>query len=518
MLQHDGSLRRVAVAHTERAKALLLEELERLYPTPPTANRGPYHVMRTGQPEILATVPDTLLVAAARSTEHLRLLRELGLRSYISVPLRVRNQVRGVLTFVTGESGRIYTTTDLNIAEDLANRASTALENAQLYGELRDADRRKDEFLAILSHELRNPLAPIRSAVEILRLMSPPGREITAARDIIDRQARQMTRIVDDLLDISRITRGTFELRKERVLLSAVIDSAVESSRPAIESGGHSLVLSVPEEPIWLDGDSTRLAQALLNLLNNAAKFTPVGGTISVSAALARLPGKNRFGDVVISVRDTGIGIAADMLHQIFDIFTQGDRTLERSHGGLGVGLTLVRTLVQMHGGTVVAQSDGLGHGSEFVVRLPLARARGAGESETRGDQPAVSVEAPQRRVLVVDDNRDHAESLRTLLEMWGHDVRVAHDGGIAVAEAVAFRPDVALIDIGMPGMSGYDVAKQIRLQAGLDDVVLIAQTGWGQEEHRQLSRAAGFDHHLVKPLSIESLQALIAAPDLPRP
>jgi two-component system CheB/CheR fusion protein len=366
---------------------------------------------------------------------------------------------------------------------------------------LREADRRKDEFLAMLAHELRNPLAPISNAVRVLRAKGPPLPELQWARDVIDRQVQQMTRLVDDLLDVSRITRGKIMLRRERVELAAVVSSAVEASRPLVEKWGHELTVKLPPEPVHLEADPTRLAQVLSNLLNNAAKYTDQGGRIALTAA--------REGDaLLIRVRDSGVGIPREMLPHVFEMFTQVDGSLERSQGGLGIGLTLVRSLVQMHGGTVTAHSDGPGKGSEFVVRLPLA-----GAARDRGPQAANGSPAaapPRSRILVVDDNRDAADSLAMLLRLSGHEVHVAHDGLEAMGTAAVFRPDVVLLDIGLPKLNGYEAGRRIRRERG-DGVVLIALTGWGQEEDRARSKEAGFDHHLTKPVNLDALQQLLA-------
>jgi two-component system CheB/CheR fusion protein len=366
---------------------------------------------------------------------------------------------------------------------------------------LREADRRKDEFLATLAHELRNPLAPIRNAVQILRLKSPADPDLRWAHDIIDRQAQQLTRLVDDLLDVSRITRGRIELRQERVELAALLERALETSRPALEAARHQLTVTFPEEPLELVLDLTRIAQALSNLLNNAAKYTRPGGHIRLSAS-------REDGEAVIRVRDDGIGIPPEMLASIFEMFAQVDTSLERTQGGLGIGLTIARRLVEMHGGTIAAASEGPGMGSELVVRLPLAPA-----PEAAAPDPRVEATAPgaSLRILVVDDNEDSAESLAMLLGLTGHDVRTAHDGPQALTAAAEHRPDVVFLDIGMPGMNGYEVASRLRRRPETQGVLLAAMTGWGQEEDRRRSKEAGFDYHLVKPLDPKALDELLA-------
>jgi PAS domain S-box-containing protein len=499
VVQADGSIRRIAVAHADPEKVQLVRELERRYPPRPADRHGVRRVIRSGEVEWAASIPDELLVALAHDAEHLRLARALGLRSYVCVPLRSRGRVLGALTFVDAESGRAFDANDVRVAEDLASRAVIAMENATLLATLRDADRRKDEFLAMLAHELRNPLAPIRNAAHIFRAKGAAVPELQWAADVIDRQVHQMTRLVDDLLDVSRITRGKIELRRERVELAAVVRSAVEATRPLVEKSGHELTVSLPGEPVHLEADPTRLAQVLSNLLNNAAKYTDQGGHI-------RLAVEAHPDHVLVRVIDDGIGIPAEALPRIFDIFTQLPRSQDRSEGGLGIGLTLVRRLVELHGGSVEARSEGPGKGSEFVVRLPrAARAVAPAPAPVDPGRP------PPRRILVVDDNRDAAESLGMLLELQGNEVQVAHDGLEAVRSAAAFRPHVILLDLGLPKLSGYEAARRIRALDGGGGVLLVALTGWGQEDDRRRSRDAGFDHHLTKPVEFEALRRLLA-------
>jgi PAS domain S-box-containing protein len=390
---------------------------------------------------------------------------------------------------------------DESVLVQLAAVAAVGLENARLYEVLRITDRRKDEFLAMLAHELRNPLAPMRYALEVMRA-SPDRQAREEAREMMARQLGQMVRLVEDLLDVARISVGKLQLHRERVVLDRVVAIAVETSRPAIDARRHRLLIDLPQEPLYLDADSTRLAQALLNLLNNAAKYTQPGGRIELQA--------ERAGDwVLIRVVDDGIGIPAHLLTQVFEPFSQIERSGAGSEGGLGIGLTLVRRLVDLHGGTIEAHSAGLGHGSEFLLRLPLAA------QQEPAPPPEVDATAPAaggRRVLVVDDNRDAASSLAFLLAAQGHEARAVHDGSDALDLASAFRPEVVVLDIGMPGLSGYDVARRLRAMPETCDVVLIALTGWGQDSDRRASRDAGFDHHLVKPADLGELQHLVAS------
>jgi CheY-like chemotaxis protein/nitrogen-specific signal transduction histidine kinase len=368
---------------------------------------------------------------------------------------------------------------------------------------LKEADRRKDEFLATLAHELRNPLAPIRNAAEMLKVKAPTDPDLVWGRDVIERQVGQMARLLDDLLDVSRITRGKLELRKGRVTLAAVVESAVETSRPAIDGGGHRLTVELPPEPAHLDADPVRLAQVFANLLNNAAKYTDRGGDVRLSAQLV---GR----EVVVSVRDTGIGIAPEVLPRLFEVFSQATPALERSQGGLGIGLSLVRGLVEMHGGRVQGRSAGPGQGSEFVVRLPVAAA-----APTVREPPPAEAEKPRVagcRVVVADDNRDAADTLAMMVRLMGHEARIARDGEEAVGAVEAFRPDAVLLDIGMPRLNGYEAVRRIRAQPWGKDILLVAVTGWGQEEDRRRSQEAGFDHHLTKPASPAALEKLLGS------
>jgi CheY-like chemotaxis protein/two-component sensor histidine kinase len=373
-------------------------------------------------------------------------------------------------------------------------------EQRRLMNELIEADRRKDEFLATLAHELRNPLAPLRTSVQLLRRKEPLSPELQRATDVIDRQVQQLVRLVDDLLDVSRITLGKLELRKQRVTLATVVEAALEASRPLIEQRGHEITVTLPPEPVELDADLTRLAQVLLNLLNNAAKYTERGGCI-------RLAAEREGGEVVVRVQDAGMGIPADMLPRVFEMFVQADR----SQDGLGIGLTLVKRLVQMHGGSIHAHSEGPGRGSEFVVRLPTAGESSLGVHPASGEG-AAPAPSSRHRILVVDDNRDAAETMAELLGLTGNDLRTAHDGIEAVEVAAEFRPHVVLLDIGLPRMDGYEVARKIREQPWSSGTVLVALTGWGQEEDRRRSREAGFDHHLIKPVEPEALLELLTA------
>jgi signal transduction histidine kinase len=372
---------------------------------------------------------------------------------------------------------------------------------------LKEADRRKDEFLAMLAHELRNPLAPVRSALHILRLDDSDGERRRQTYDLLERQIEHLVRLVDDLLDVSRITRGKINVQKVRVDLASVAARAIEGSRPTIKERGHTLEVTLPNEPVAVTADPLRLAQVIWNLLNNAAKYTPEDGRIWLTAAA-------EGSEAVVRVRDTGVGIPSEMLPKVFDLFTQVDRAIDRSLGGLGIGLTLVRRLTELHDGTVEAFSGGAGQGSEFVVRLPRApEEKSAHPVVGQGEKDVLSGPAPtaRRRLLVVDDNKDSADSLAMLLRLLGNDVDTAHNGVQALQAVADYRPDAVLLDIGLPGMSGYDVAREVRVRPELGQPVLIALTGFGSEEDRRQSRESGFNAHLVKPVELTALQALLA-------
>jgi CheY-like chemotaxis protein/nitrogen-specific signal transduction histidine kinase len=366
---------------------------------------------------------------------------------------------------------------------------------------LRSADRSKDEFLATLAHELRNPLAPIRHALEIMRLTGDP-QTLESARHMIERQLKQMIHLVDDLLDISRITQGKIELRPDRIDLLTVLQNAVETSRPLIEKRRHELTLRLPPAgSLTVRADATRLVQVVANLLNNAAKYTPEGGSIVLGAW-------RDAGHAVIMVEDSGLGIPATMLPRVFDMFAQVDRSLERTQGGLGIGLALVKKLVEMHGGSVRVESEGEHRGSRFIVRLPTIA--GVSADAQQRQRPGELLPHEGARVLIVDDNVDSASSLATMFELLGCRTFVAHDGLAAVREAEHFAPDMAVLDIGLPGISGHEAARRIRRLPGGRAMLLVAVSGWGQEADRARSLEAGFDHHLVKPVDIDVLQALL--------
>ncbi len=367
---------------------------------------------------------------------------------------------------------------------------------------LRAANRNKDDFLALLAHELRNPLAPIRHVLQIMRMSGGHGQLLHSAFEIMERQIGHMVRMVDDLLDVSRISRGKLDLQIENIDLASVIHLAVEASSPHIANMNHRLTLSLPSEPIQIRGDSTRLAQAVSNLLNNAAKFTDGGGSIALSV-------EHSEQEALIRVKDSGIGISAEQLPLIFDMFTQLDNSLQRAHGGLGIGLTVVKSLVEMHNGTIEAHSPGIGQGCEFTMRLPVCEGPPPISSEEISDEDSKPSSA--RRILVVDDNVDSATSLATFLQLMGNETYTAFDGLEALQTADAVQPDVVLLDIGMPKLDGYETARRIRAMPWAERVILVAVTGFGQEEDRQKALEAGFDHHMIKPIDASLLMETLA-------
>jgi len=419
-------------------------------------------------------------------------------------PFSIDGELIGTIWVMANDDQRKFESEDARVLRNLAKFAAAACQMKLSAEAVQQADRRKDDFLAVLAHELRNPLAPMQNAVQYLRNRGLAQPDERRAIDVLGRQVHSMTRMIDDLLDISRITRDKLELRTQRIQLETVVNHALETARPLIDACGHALAVTLPAEPVWFEGDLTRLAQVIANLLNNAAKYTKDSGRIELDAA-------EQEGEITIRVRDNGLGIAGEMLARIFDPFSQVDSSLERSRGGLGIGLALVKRLVQMHGGTVEANSIGLEQGSEFIVRIPSTGRPGVPLETERADRdaryPAVSQDL---RILVVDDNRDSANSLAMLLRLQGYETLTAYDGPSALQVVADTRPQVVFQDLGMPGMSGYDVARQLSQEPSTRATVLFALSGYGTAEDKQRSREAGFHDHLVKPVDLELLQGLL--------
>ncbi|MES2606705.1 MAG: ATP-binding protein [Pseudomonadota bacterium] len=463
--------------------------------------------MRTGQRFICSDLHSSDYV---KGTPDHAMFVAGGVRAAQSTPLYSRSGK--LLGMISTHWLRHHTPSDrdLRLLDILARQAADLIERKvaeealqQTKVALTEADRRKDEFLATLAHELRNPLAPIRNGLHLLRA-SLPRNKMEELRDMMDRQVTHLVRLIDDLLDVSRVSQGKIDLRRQRITLQQAVQAAAEASRPLIEGSRHTLLLNLPEQPLWLDADLTRLAQVVGNLLNNAAKYTPEGGHIAVSV---RKKGKY----AVLSVADNGVGIPTDMLPKVFDLFTQIGNNLERSQGGLGIGLALVKQLVEMHEGHIDAKSAGMDQGSTFTVRLPLASVGETGRSTSDSvDVPDVAPPVALR-VLVVDDNIPAAQTTGWMLESLGHEAELAYGAADALTTARAFRPEAILLDIGLPGMNGYDLCRQLRKEPLFKEILIIAQTGWGQERDRQLAKEAGFDHHLVKPVNFETVTELLA-------
>ena len=421
------------------------------------------------------------------------------MRGCLAAPLVGRDgKTMGVIQLSDKIEGE-FTADDEAILVQLSQLTAVAIQNARLYQELRSNDERKDEFLAMLAHELRNPLAAINNAVR-LTSKGDGGRHIDWSMGVVTRQMLHLSRLIDDLMDVSRITRGKITLRRDVVDATPILESAAATVGALVEQRGHTLATDIDRAGLWLKVDPTRLEQVVVNLLNNAAKYSEDGGHITLAA-------RNEADDVVISVKDTGVGIAPDKLPEMFELFAQGDRSLARSEGGLGIGLTVVRKLVELHGGTVTAQSEGLGRGSEFTIRLPATAERA--EKKPSPATPA-GVEGRRARILVVDDNVDTARGMARLLKLQGHDIRTAHSGPDALEAAREHRPEFVLLDIGLPGMDGYEVASRLRREDFGKGVMIVAVSGYGQEEDRRRSREAGFDHHLIKPVDPDALMALL--------
>jgi len=511
LLEEDRPMSQVMVGAAARQGeplALVSAELEGLPPAVQEALRQAVQLKQriTLHPNVLRRM----------GAEAFGLGGPLALRAAVAVPLMTGERVLGVLMVGAEQATPGHAVRDWAALEELASRAAIAFENAHLYrslqseiierraaeAELQEANQRKDEFLAMLSHELRNPLAPIRNALEVIRRIAPPDPKFNWAGDVMDRQVRHLTRLVEELLDVARISQGKIQLNKEPVDLAAVIAQSVETAQPFIEARGHTLTVEVPEAPVWLQGDFARLAQVVSNLLHNAAKYSEDGGRIQLVLGV-------EGGEARISVRDNGIGIDAALLPRIFDLFAQGARSLDRMQGGLGVGLTLARRLVELHGGRLEARSDGLKKGAEFIVTIPCMTVVPRPDDEATRQQAPASVNG--RRILIVDDNQDAAESIAQYLQLEGHEVKTVGDGQAALACVPVFAPQIVVLDIGLPMMNGYEVARRMRKMPATRDALIVALTGYGQKEDQVRAIDAGFDRHFVKPTDPRVLVQLIA-------
>jgi signal transduction histidine kinase/CheY-like chemotaxis protein len=486
------------VAHVDPQKVRLAHELHERYPPDRSAPGGAWNVVRTAKPQLVPVITPEMLTSGVGDPEFLRVLQSLGLHSYMGVPLVAGETVLGVISFITSESRRVFSQRELTHATDLAARAAVAIRNAELMDTLRQSDAAKDVFLATLAHELRNPLAPIVNSVALLSRSPDATAVLPQALRVIERQTTHLARLVDDLLDIARINSGKIELRREVLDLRDVLRAAVESIQPLIDRRRHAFALELQSGPAAVDGDPVRLAQVFANLLNNAAKYTPPGGSIRLHMSVAD--------DVVkVVVSDSGVGIEPDLLPRMFELFTQAAPGADSDQQGLGIGLYLVKGLVQMHGGSIVAESEGAGKGSRFTVTLPCARTAAPAAS----DGPPVA-SGNQHKVLVVDDNEDAAQTLAQLLEFIGHSPVTAYDGASALARFEEFQPDVVLLDIGLPDMDGYEVARRIRARGGSGTSArLVALTGWGQAEDKRRAAEAGFDTHWTKPVDPAKLEEI---------
>lgn len=488
----DDQVRRIARAHRDPRRQALLDETSWTRSTRTDVN---VCALSTGKAAVHPAIDDAWLESMATSPQHLARLRELSFGSMLTVPLIARSKTLGALTLFRAASNPSFDDESLQLASAIASPAALAIDNAHLFAEAQASMRRKDEFFAVLGHELRNPLAPIVTALDLLRRRIADAPEL----GIMERQVAHLVRLVDDLLDVTRITRGKVDLHRSSVEIAAVVDTAIEQVTPLLEQRKHTFTKSVPTSGLRCHVDPQRVAQILSNLLSNAAKYTPTGGNVSIEA-------RRQAGEVVVVVADDGPGIGTDLLSTLFDPFSQGPQGIDRAGGGLGLGLAIARSLAELHQGSLTAHSDGEDRGARFELRLP--RVMTVTNLAAVGDEPR-EVRAPARRILVVDDNRDAAEMLATLLELQGHAVRVAHDGPDALELAAQDAPELALLDIGLPEMDGYELARRLRETVD-PPPTMIAITGYGDARDREQSAAAGFEHHLVKPVSFADLKRVL--------
>ncbi|HEY1272372.1 MAG TPA: ATP-binding protein [Terriglobales bacterium] len=500
----DGSIRRISGAHRDAAFQPFLHALQCQDLSPLNRHPAVNYAFEVPRLRILTNLLDFFRPATDQDSVYRMTLLAVGFDSCLVLPLVAWGRVFGVLSVVSMRP-RSYRAWNLPLAEEFARRAAQALDNARLHQEVREACRRKDERLALLAHELRNPLTVIRNVIHSLDQRHTGAPDVERGCDVIVQEVRQMSRLIDDVLDNTRGNHGQISLRKEAVNLTALAAQVVAINGPFLDLGRHHLEVKLPNEPVWVDADPGRLEQILVNLLSNAARYTPLGGRIDLTI--------ERDGDtVVLRVCDTGIGIAPEMLRRIFDPFVRTRQARNHTPGGLGIGLTLVRTLVELHGGCIEAASDGPGRGSTFTIYLPVLAHHSPTASLPR---PTVRPGAAMRplQILLADDNRALAETWATLLTNWGHTVEVVHDGPAAPEKAQRERPDIVLLDINLPGLDGYQVARRLRGEGVRKEGLLVAMTGYGQEEDRRRAREAGFDLYLVKPVELEEMQKLLACP-----
>jgi PAS domain S-box-containing protein len=500
LLDEKRILKRVAVAHIDPAKVELAHAIHEDYPPDPNTSNGTWEVIRSGKSSYIPEISDELLESSIKDQAYLKIIRALGLRSYIGVPIRVRGETVGVLTFISAESMHVYSQTDVDFAEDVGRRAAVAMENSMLYQSLQQNDRRKDDFLAMLAHELRNPLAPISAASHLLAAQTDPAK-VRKMSEIISRQVAHMTGLVNDLLDVSRVTRGHVELENEIVDLREALNQAIEQVSPSIESKRQQLsLMQLTETALWVQGDEKRLVQVIANLLNNASKFTGECGHINIRTRCAD-------GRVTISVADNGIGMTEELLAGAFDLFVQGKTTIDRSQGGLGLGLALVKHIVELHGGRVKAYSGGINCGSEFVMDFPAADGNNlpqARDAAAPGLRDELSL-----RILVVDDNVDGAEMLAMVFGAAGHAVETSHHPFDSLKKMEGRSYDAIVLDIGLPEMDGRELARRIRARSGPVPLI-VGVSGYGQEEDRVSAFEAGIDFYLVKPVDTDELLQLV--------
>lgn len=504
----DGDVRRLGFAHKYPEERHKLETVGRFTTKEQRLQHPLAQTLLAGETIFLPSVHDDWLRGISVSDPHYRHLLSIRLRSLLIVPVSADSKIIGALTLcLLGENADRFSESDRHLAEELGRRAGAIIQNALLHRQLqqvgedlRQINRQKDEFLATLAHELRNPLAPLANAVQIM-LRAPDAQMLARAGEMMNRQVRQMTRLIDDLLDVSRIGRGKISLKRERIDLLAAITQSLEATSPLVAECGHEISLDLSPRPLFVDADLVRMTQVFSNLLTNAIKFTPHGGRIRITAA-------ETDGYAVVAIRDNGVGIPADKLAQVFEMFAQVDIGAEHGRGGLGIGLTLVLRLVEMHGGTVCVHSEGTGKGTEFTVKLPLATAVAADKAD---GAMAESGALRWRRILVVDDNHEVADSLEMLLTMMGVEVCTVYDGASAIALAADWQPEAVFMDIGMPQMDGYETARRMRAQPWCGSTVLIALTGWDPDDGGVRTREAGFNLHLVKPVHSEVIEQLVA-------